>query len=51
VQFTGIDPPAQGPPDADGVVRWRVDVAAGATRTLRLRYTITRPKGWQLFQR
>jgi len=51
VQFSGIDPPAQGPPDADGVVRWRVDVAAGATRTLRLHYTITRPKGWQLFQR
>ena len=51
VKLLGVDPPAQGAPDADGVVRWRVDLAAGATRTLRLRYQITRPKGWQLYQR
>jgi uncharacterized protein (TIGR02231 family) len=50
VKLLGVDPPAQGPPDADGVVRWRVDLAAGATRTLRLRYQISRPRGWQLYQ-
>ena len=51
VKLLGVDPPAQGPPDADGVVRWRVDLAAGATRTLRLRYQINRPKNWELYQR
>ena len=42
-------PPA--PPDADGVVRWRVELAPGATQTLKLRYQITRPKDWQLYQK
>jgi hypothetical protein len=51
VKLLGTDPGAQGAPDADGVVRWRVDLPAGTTRTLRLRYQIIRPKDWVLFQR
>jgi uncharacterized protein (TIGR02231 family) len=51
VKLVAIDPAPVAPPDAEGVVRWRVELAPGATRTVRLRYQISRPKGWQLFQR
>jgi uncharacterized protein (TIGR02231 family) len=51
VKLLGTDPAPLGPPDGEGVVRWRVELAPGATRTVRLRYQIVRPKGWQLFQR
>jgi uncharacterized protein (TIGR02231 family) len=51
VKLLGADPAVQGAPDADGVVRWRVDLPAGGTRTLRLRYQIVRPKSWRLYQR
>ncbi len=51
VKLLATDPAPTAGPDADGVVRWRVDLAPGATRTLRLRYVITRPKDWVLFQR
>ncbi len=50
VKLLGVQPTATGAPDADGVIRWRVDLAPGATRTLQLRYQITRPKDWQLYQ-
>ena len=40
-----------GSPDIDGVIRWRVPIPAGETRTLKLRYQITRPKDWKLYQR
>jgi len=50
VKLLGIQPAATGAPDADGVVRWRIDLAPGATQTLTLRYQITRPKDWQLYQ-
>ena len=50
VKLLGVQPAATGAPDADGVVRWRVELAPGATQTLRLRYQITRPKDWQLYQ-
>ncbi len=32
-------------------IRFRVDVPAGATRTVKLRYQITRPHDWELYQR
>jgi hypothetical protein len=51
VKLLGVDPALVGPPDADGVVRWRLELPAGATRTLRLRYLIVRPKDWTLYQR
>jgi hypothetical protein len=51
VQLVDAQPAAAAPPDADGVIRWRVDVPAGATRTVRLVYRITRPKDWVLYQR
>ena len=51
VKLLTTQPAAQGAPDADGVVRWRVELAPGATQTLRLVYQITRPKNWQLHQR
>jgi uncharacterized protein (TIGR02231 family) len=51
VRLVDAQPAAAGAPDADGVIRWRVDVPAGATRTVRLVYRITRPKDWVLYQR
>jgi hypothetical protein len=50
VQLLGVQPGATGAPDADGVIRWRIDLAPGATQTLKLSYRITRPKDWQLYQ-
>jgi uncharacterized protein (TIGR02231 family) len=50
VKLLGAQPSALGPPDADGLIRWRLDLPAGATQTLKLTYLITRPKGWQLHQ-
>jgi uncharacterized protein (TIGR02231 family) len=50
VKVVAIDPAPVAPPDGEGVVRWRVELAPGATRTVRLRYQISRPKGWQLYQ-
>jgi hypothetical protein len=51
VKMLGADPAPVAAPDADGVVRWRVELDAGTTRTVRLRYQITRPRGWKLYQR
>jgi len=50
VKLLTTRPAPQGAPDADGVVRWRVELAPGATQTLRLVYQIVRPKDWQLHQ-
>ena len=50
IKLLAVQPAATGAPDADGVVRWRVDLAPGATQKLNLRYQITRPKDWQLYQ-
>jgi hypothetical protein len=50
VKLLGVQPAATGAPDADGVIRWRVELAPGATQTLKLDYRITRPKDWQLYQ-
>jgi uncharacterized protein DUF4139/uncharacterized protein DUF4140 len=51
VKLLGTDPAPGGSPDLDGVIRWRVPVPAGETRTVKLRYQITRPKDWKLYQR
>jgi hypothetical protein len=51
VKLLATDPAPVAAPDGDGVVRWRVELAPGATRTVRLRYQIVRPRGWQLYQR
>jgi uncharacterized protein (TIGR02231 family) len=51
VKLLTTQPAPLGAPDADGVVRWRVELAPGATQTLRLVYQIVRPKDWQLHQR
>jgi len=50
VKLLGIQPAATAAPDVDGVIRWRLDMAPGATQTLQVRYQITRPKDWQLYQ-
>jgi hypothetical protein len=50
VKLLGVQPAATGAPDADGVIRWRVELGPGATQTLKLDYQITRPKDWQLYQ-
>jgi uncharacterized protein (TIGR02231 family) len=51
VKLLATDPAPVAAPDGDGVVRWRLELAPGATRTVHLRYQISRPKGWQLYQR
>ncbi len=50
VKLLDTQPAPVGPPDADGVLRWRLEVPAGTTRTIKLGYRIVRPKGWRLFQ-
>jgi hypothetical protein len=50
VKLLQAEPAPAAAPDADGVVRWRLDLPPGATRTVKLRYQITRPKGWILYQ-
>jgi uncharacterized protein (TIGR02231 family) len=50
VKLLDTQPAPVGPPDADGIIRWRVEVPAGTTRSIKLGYRIIRPKGWQLFQ-
>jgi uncharacterized protein (TIGR02231 family) len=50
VKLLGVQPAPTGLPDADGVVRWRLELGPGATQTLKLSYQITRPKDWQLYQ-
>jgi hypothetical protein len=50
VKLLGVQPATTGAPDADGVVKWRLELAPGATQTLKLSYRITRPKDWQLYQ-
>ncbi len=35
----------------DGIVRWRVTLKPGQVTKLELRYRITRPEGWQMYQR
>jgi hypothetical protein len=51
VKLLATDPAPSGSPDVDGVIRWRVTLQAGETRTLKLRYQIKRPKDWRLYQR
>ena len=51
VKLLATDPAPSGTPDVDGVIRWRVTLQAGETRTLKLRYQIKRPKDWRLYQR
>jgi hypothetical protein len=51
VKALASDPAVLGPPDADGVVRWRLELPPGGTRTIWFRYQIVRPKDWKLYQR
>ena len=51
VKLLATDPAPSTAPDIDGVIRWRVTLQAGETRTLKLRYQIKRPKDWRLYQR
>ena len=50
VKLLGAQPAAVGASDADGVVRWRLQLAPGATQTVKLSYRISRPRNWQLNQ-
>jgi hypothetical protein len=51
VKLFETDPKPLGEIDLDGSIRFRVDVPAGATRTVRFRYQIVRPHDWELYQR
>jgi len=50
VKLLGAQPAALGAPDADGLIRWRLELPPGATQTVKLSYRIIRPKGWELNQ-
>lgn len=51
VKLFETDPKPLGDIDLDGTIRFRVDVPAGATRTVKFRYQIVRPHDWELYQR
>ena len=51
VKLLATNPAPAKAPDTDGVIRWRVSIPPGETRTLKLSYQITRPKDWKLYQR
>jgi hypothetical protein len=51
VKLFETDPKPLGEIDLDGSIRFRVDVPAGATRTVKFRYQIVRPHDWELYQR
>jgi len=51
VKLGSVSPAAIGPPNADGLLKWRVTIAPGKTAVIRFEYTITRPADWQLQQR
>jgi hypothetical protein len=50
VKLTAAEPRAEGP-DTDGLLRWKLDLPAGKTRTITFAYEIRRPSGWKLHQR
>jgi hypothetical protein len=51
VKLFETDPKPLGEIDLDGTIRFRVEVPAGATRTVKFRYQIVRPHDWELYQR
>jgi len=51
VQLLGTSPAPRAAMDIDGTLRFRLDIPAGATRTIELRYKIVRPTDWILYQR
>jgi hypothetical protein len=50
VELVSATPRPKADPDADGVLRWRVDVPAQKTSSIELAYRIKRPADWQLQQ-
>ncbi len=50
VKLLSTTPASLAEPDADGVMRWRLTVPPGQTKTIRFSYTIGRPADWQLYQ-
>ena len=51
VKLGAVSPAASAPPDANGLLRWKLQIPAGKTEVIRFDYTITRPKDWRLQQR
>ncbi len=51
VKLTGASPKLKRGPDAEGMLRWRLKIPAGKTRTIIFGYQVSRPENWQLFQR
>jgi uncharacterized protein (TIGR02231 family) len=50
IEKLSVSPVAGKGPDADGVLRWDLDLPAGATRKIEFSYRVTRPENWQLYQ-
>lgn len=51
VELKGATPqPLPHSPDTGGIMRWRLNVPAGKTRTIKFSYEIERPADWQLYQ-
>ena len=50
IEVVSVSPKADEGPDADGIMKWRVPVPAGATERVVFSYRVSRPNGWQLHQ-
>lgn len=37
-------------PDADGLIKWELELPRGAKKVLKFRYSVVRPKDWKLWQ-
>lgn len=50
IKLLSATPPPEKKPDASGIMRWRLNLGPGDKKVIKLRYSITRPTDWQLYQ-
>jgi hypothetical protein len=50
VKLVSTSPQPKDPPNAEGLMRFELDVPAGQTKKIVFTYTVKRPSGWQLRQ-
>ncbi|MCK6549090.1 DUF4139 domain-containing protein, partial [Myxococcota bacterium] len=50
VKLLATSPQPKDPPNADGLMRFELDVPAGQTKKITFSYSVKRPAGWQLQQ-
>ncbi len=50
IKLLSATPRPEEKPDASGIMRWRLNLGPGDKKEIKLRYSITRPTDWQLYQ-